>query len=65
VTAELVTEVGAAPEAPTRGRQVRRRLLADRMAMTGLVVAIVMIVAAIAAPLLIHLEGQDATTYHP
>ncbi|GAA4494752.1 ABC transporter permease [Actinoallomurus oryzae] len=65
MTAELVTEVGAAPEAPTRGRQVRRRLFADRMAMTGLVVAVVMIVAAITAPLLIHLEGQDATTYHP
>lgn len=63
---ELITvEAGAAPEAPARGRQVRRRLLADRMAMAGLVVAILMIVAAVAAPLLIHLEGQDTTTYHP
>jgi len=65
VSAELIAEVGAPLEAPTRGRQVRRRLRADRMAMAGLVVAILMIVAAIAAPLLIHLEGQDATTYHP
>ena len=64
MTAELITEVGASPEAPTRGWQVRRRLRADRMAMAGLVVAIVMIVAAVAAPLLVHLEGQDATTYH-
>ncbi|HEY0540456.1 MAG TPA: ABC transporter permease [Actinoallomurus sp.] len=65
MSAELITEVGVSPEAPTRGRQVRRRLLADRMAMAGLVVAAVMIVAALAAPLLIHLEGQDPTTYHP
>ena len=64
MSAELITEVGASPEAPTRGRQVRRRLRADRTAMAGLVVASVMIVAALAAPLLIHLEGQDATTYH-
>ena len=65
MTAELITEAGAAPEAPARGRQVRRRLLADRMAMAGLVVAVLMVVAALAAPLLIHLEGQDATAYHP
>ena len=61
----LITEVGASPEAPTRGRQVRRRLRGDRMAMAGLVVAVFMIVVAVAAPLLIALEGQDATTYHP
>jgi len=62
---ELITEAGAVTEAPARGRQVRRRLRADRMAMAGLVVAVLMIVAAVAAPLLIHLEGQDTTTYHP
>jgi peptide/nickel transport system permease protein len=65
MTAELITEAGAAPEAPARGRQVRRRLYADRMAMAGLVVAVLMVVAALVAPLLIHLEGQDATAYHP
>jgi peptide/nickel transport system permease protein len=66
MTAELITEAGAALEAaPARGRQVRRRLRADRMAMAGLVVAVLMLVAAIATPLLIHLEGQDATTFHP
>jgi len=65
LTTQLVTEAGVSPEAPARGRQVRRRLLADRMAMAGLVVAGLMIVAAVAAPLLIHLEGQDATSYHP
>jgi peptide/nickel transport system permease protein len=65
MTAELVTEAGVSMEAPARGRQVRRRLRSDRVAMAGLVVAVVMIVAAIAAPLLIHLEGQDATAYHP
>ena len=65
MTAELVTEAGVSTEAPARGRQVRRRLRADRIAMTGLVVAVIMIVAAIAAPLLIHLEGQSTTAYHP
>ncbi len=64
MTAELVTEAGVSTEAPARGRQIRRRLRADRMAMAGLVVAVVMIVVALAAPLLIHLEGQDTTTYH-
>jgi peptide/nickel transport system permease protein len=65
VTTPLVAEAGVSPEAPARGRQVRRRLLADRMAMAGLVVAVMMIVAALAAPLLIQLEGQDPTSYHP
>lgn len=64
MTAELVTEAGAAPEAPARGRLVWRRLRADRLAMAGLVAATAMLVAAVAAPLLIHLEGQDTTTYH-
>ncbi len=64
MTAELVTEVGVSTETPARGRQIRRRLRADRMAMAGLVVAVVMIVLALLAPLLIHLEGQDTTTYH-
>ena len=65
MAAELVVDAGASPEVPARGRQVRRRLRADRLAMAGLVVAAVMIVAALAAPLLIHLEGQDTTSYHP
>jgi peptide/nickel transport system permease protein len=65
VSTELVPEAGVSTEAPARGRQVRRRLRSDRVAMAGLVVAVLMIVAAIAAPLLIHLEGQDATAYHP
>lgn len=65
MSAELIAPAGAAPEAPARGRQVRRRLRADRLAMAGLVLAMLMIVAAIVAPLLIHLEGQDTTTYHP
>lgn len=65
MTAELVTEAGAAPEeAAPGGRRVWRRLRADRLAMTGLVVAALMVAAAIAAPLLAHLEGQDTTTYH-
>lgn len=61
----LTAEAGVSSEAPARGRQVWRRLRADRMAMAGLAVAVLMVVAAVAAPLLVHLEGQDSTTFHP
>lgn len=61
---ELLTEVGVSEEAPTRARQVLRRLRHDRLAMTGLTMALLLIVAAIAAPLLTALEGQDPTTFH-
>ncbi len=64
MTAELVAEAGVSTEAPARARQVWRRLRADHMAMAGLVVAVIMIVAALTAPLLIHLEGQDTTSFH-
>src|SRR5437764_15157830 len=64
MTVQLTAEAGAVPQAPARGRQVWRRLRADRLAMTGLVIGAVMVVAAVAAPLLIHVEGQDTTTYH-
>ncbi|MFI0444094.1 ABC transporter permease [Actinomadura sp. 6N118] len=49
---------------PARGRQVWRRLRADRASMAALGVVIFMIVVALAAPLLAALEGQDATTFH-
>jgi peptide/nickel transport system permease protein len=61
---ELLPEVGVSEEAPTRARQVLRRLRHDRLAMGGLAVAVLLIVAAIIAPLLTALEGQDTTTFH-
>jgi peptide/nickel transport system permease protein len=61
---EILAEVGVSEGAPTRFRQVLRTLRGDRLAMTGLVVAVLLILAAIAAPLLTALEGQDTTTFH-
>jgi peptide/nickel transport system permease protein len=48
----------------TTGRRVWPRLRADRLAMAGLAVAVITVVAALAAPLLLRIEGQDATTFH-
>jgi peptide/nickel transport system permease protein len=41
-----------------------RRLRADRAAVVALAVAVLLVLAALAAPLIAALEGQDATTYH-
>jgi peptide/nickel transport system permease protein len=41
-----------------------RRLRRDRVALAGAVVVVLMILAAICAPLLARLEGQDPYTYH-
>ncbi|WP_306215814.1 ABC transporter permease [Actinoplanes sp. RD1] len=41
-----------------------RRLLGDRAFLTGAVVAAVMVLVALTAPLLTALAGQDPTTYH-
>ncbi|MFI7601903.1 ABC transporter permease [Actinoplanes sp. NPDC049681] len=43
---------------------VARRLLDDRAFLTGAVVAAVMVLVALAAPLLAALAGQDPTTFH-
>ncbi|GGQ61122.1 ABC transporter permease [Couchioplanes azureus] len=43
---------------------VLRRLLADRAFLTGAVVAAVMVLVALTAPLLTALSGQDPTTFH-
>jgi peptide/nickel transport system permease protein len=53
-----------AREARPRGGQVWRRLRADRAAMAGLATVLVMVVVAIAAPLLCALAGEDPTTFH-
>ncbi|MFC4048732.1 ABC transporter permease [Actinomadura syzygii] len=64
----LETDVapGAEPvrDAPPRGRQVWRRLRADRPAMAGLATVVLMVAVALAAPLLCAIEGQDPTTFH-
>jgi peptide/nickel transport system permease protein len=52
------------PAAPVRARTVRRRLLADRAFSTGATVALVMVLVALAAPLLTRWAGQDPTTFH-
>ena len=45
-------------------RQAMRRLRRDRSARVGVVLVVGLIVVAAAAPLLVRLAGQDATTYH-
>lgn len=45
-------------------RQALRRLRRDRSARVGVVLVALLILIAAAAPLLVRLAGQDATTYH-
>ncbi|MFC5718799.1 ABC transporter permease [Streptomyces gamaensis] len=53
------------PAAPASGaRQVWRRLRARRSALAAAAVLGLLVVLALAAPLLAALEGQDPTTYH-
>jgi peptide/nickel transport system permease protein len=59
-----VTSAAAAPPVPLRARTVRHRLLRDTGFVTGASIALVMIVVALAAPILTALAGQDPTTYH-
>ncbi len=65
---ELVTadEIGEpTPEsARTGARAAWRALRHEYAAMVGLVVVAVLVIAALAAPLLAALEGQDYTSYH-
>ncbi|MFG2435392.1 ABC transporter permease [Streptomyces sp. NPDC048508] len=46
-------------------RQFWRRLLAQRAALVAATVVALLVLVAIAAPLLTAIEGQDPTTYHP
>ncbi|WP_406378566.1 ABC transporter permease [Streptomyces sp. NBC_00197] len=46
-------------------RQFWRRLLAQRAALVAAAVVALLVLVAIAAPLLTAIEGQDPTTYHP
>ncbi|HEY8986642.1 MAG TPA: ABC transporter permease [Streptomyces sp.] len=54
----------AAPGA-SGARQFWRRLRAQRAAMVAAAVVALLVLVALAAPLLTALEGQDPTTYHP
>ncbi|MFE2096531.1 MULTISPECIES: ABC transporter permease [unclassified Streptomyces] len=56
----------AAPVPGASGaRQFWRRLRAQRAALVAAVVVALLVLVALAAPLLTALEGQDPTTYHP
>ncbi|MQY02698.1 ABC transporter permease [Actinomadura macrotermitis] len=59
-----LVDAAAVPGAAPRERRVWRRLRGDRAALAGLAIVAVMIVVALAAPLLTRLEGQDPTTFH-
>ncbi|MEV6117852.1 ABC transporter permease [Streptomyces sp. NPDC052109] len=51
--------------AASGARQFWRRLLAQRAALVAAAVVALLVLTALAAPLLTALEGQDPTTYHP
>ncbi|MFF7965897.1 ABC transporter permease [Streptomyces sp. NPDC007903] len=53
-----------APEA-SGARQFWRRLRAQRAALVAAAVVALLVLVALAAPLLTAIEGQDPTTYHP
>lgn len=57
-----MTSSVAGTVSPTR--QAMRRMRRDRSARAGVVLVALLIVIAAAAPLLVRLAGQDATTYH-
>ncbi|MFF1283183.1 ABC transporter permease [Streptomyces sp. NPDC058299] len=67
---EALTAVGAAgtdtsvPAVPG-AHQFWRRLRAQRAALVAAAVVALLVLVALAAPLLTALEGQDPTTYHP
>ncbi|MET8245625.1 ABC transporter permease [Streptomyces sp. NPDC005202] len=58
---------GTDPSVPAASgaRQFWRRLRAQRAALVAAVVVALLVLVALAAPLLTALEGQDPTTYHP
>jgi peptide/nickel transport system permease protein len=65
MTIEALTALEAEAPAPAPGaRQVWRRLRAQRAAAVGAAVIALLVIAALAAPLLAAIEGQDTTSYH-
>ncbi|MER6246222.1 ABC transporter permease [Streptomyces griseorubiginosus] len=62
----VATEIpGATAPGISGARQFWRRLRAQRAAMVAAGVVALLVLVALAAPLLTALEGQDPTTYHP
>jgi peptide/nickel transport system permease protein len=60
------TGAGVEPAAGASGaRQFWRRLRTQRAALVAAVVVALLVLVALAAPLLTLIEGQDPTTYHP
>ncbi|MFJ4919603.1 ABC transporter permease [Streptomyces sp. NPDC088725] len=62
--ADLLTSEAAATPAASDARQVWRRLRARPSAVVSGIVLVLLVVLAIAAPLLAALEGQDVNAYH-
>lgn len=56
---------GTSVPAVSGARQFWRRLRAQRAALVAAAVVALLVLVALAAPLLTALEGQDPTTYHP
>ncbi|MEU6343049.1 ABC transporter permease [Streptomyces sp. NPDC046977] len=66
-TTDVLVTPGAAPDssgAAPGARQVWRRLRAQRAALVGTAVIALLVLVALAAPLLAALEGQDPDAYH-
>lgn len=62
----LPAEGAGAVEAPAPGAHpFWRRLRARRSALVAAAIVALLVLAALAAPLLAGIEGQDPTTYHP
>ncbi|MEV6055335.1 ABC transporter permease [Streptomyces sp. NPDC052107] len=64
VAVEAAGTDASVPEA-SGARQFWRRLRAQRAALVAAAVVALLVLVALAAPLLTALEGQDPTTYHP
>ncbi|MET7887169.1 ABC transporter permease [Streptomyces avermitilis] len=65
LVASQAAGTGTPVPAASGARQFWRRLRAQRAALVAAAVVALLVLVALAAPLLTALEGQDPTTYHP
>ncbi|MFE9439340.1 ABC transporter permease [Streptomyces sp. NPDC006602] len=65
LVASEVSGTGIAVPGASGARQFWRRLRSQRAAFAAAVVVALLVLVALAAPLLTAIEGQDPTTYHP